>query len=54
MKSGNVETTVMDEGLAPVFYAIGTVLAAIAVLNWWLSYRIFKRMQVINNKWINL
>lgn len=51
---GNVETTVMDEGLAPVFYAIGTVLAAIAVLNWWLSYRIFKRMQVINNKWINL
>ncbi len=52
--SGNVETTVMGEGLAPVFYAIGTVLAAIAVLNWWLSYRIFKRMQVINNKWINL
>lgn len=52
--SGNVETTVMDEGLAPVFYAIGTVLAAIAVLNWWFSYRIFKRMQVINNKWINL
>ncbi len=52
--SGNVETTVMDEGLTPVFYAIGTVLAAIAVLNWWLSYRIFKRMQVINNKWINL
>lgn len=52
--SGNVETTVMDEGLAPVFYAIGTVLAAIAVLNWWISYRIFKRMQVINNKWINL
>lgn len=52
--SGNVETTVMDEGLAPVFYAIGTVLTAIAVLNWWFSYRIFKRMQVINNKWINL
>lgn len=52
--SGNVETTVMDEGLAPVFYAIGTVLAAIAVLNWWFSYRVFKRMQVINNKWINL
>ena len=52
--SGNVETTVMGEGLAPVFYAIGTVLAAIAVLNWWFSYRVFKRMQVINNKWINL
>lgn len=51
---GNVETTVMDEGIAPVFYTIGTVLTAIAVLNWWFSYRIFKRMQVINNKWINL
>lgn len=51
---GNVETTVTDEGLAPVFYAIGTVLAAFAVLNWWFSYKIFKRMQVINNKWINL
>ena len=51
---GNVETTVMDEGLAPTFYTIGAVLFGIAVLNWWFSYRIFKRMQVINNKWINL
>lgn len=25
-----------------------------AVFNYWLSYCIFKRMQVINNKWINL
>lgn len=35
-------------------YAAGAVFMAIAVLNWWFSYRIFKRMQVINNKWINL
>ena len=27
---------------------------AVGVFNWWLSYRIFRRMQVINNKWINL
>lgn len=52
--NGNVEATVMDEGLAPTFYTIGAVLFGIAVLNWWFSYRIFKRMQVINNKWINL
>lgn len=52
--NGNIEATVMDEGLAPTFYTIGAVLFGIAVLNWWFSYRIFKRMQVINNKWINL
>ena len=22
--------------------------------NWWLAYRLFRRMQVINNKWINI
>ena len=26
----------------------------LAVLNWWLSYRMFRRLQVINDKWINL
>lgn len=52
--NGNIEATVIDEGLAPTFYTIGAVLFGIAVLNWWFSYRIFKRMQVINNKWINL
>lgn len=52
--NGNIEATVMDEGLAPTFYTIGAVLFGIAVLNWWFSYRIFSRMQVINNKWINL
>lgn len=25
----------------------------LTLLDWWLAYRIFKRMQVINNKWIN-
>lgn len=27
---------------------------AIALFNWWLAYKLFKRSQVINNKWINL
>lgn len=52
--NGNVEAAVMDNGLAPAFYAAGAVLLGIAALNWWLSYRTFSRMQVINNKWINL
>ncbi|MDO4160802.1 MAG: hypothetical protein Q4D41_10135 [Prevotellaceae bacterium] len=30
------------------------VCLIIAVFNYWLSYRLFKRMQVINNKWINI
>lgn len=36
------------------FYAVGTLLMAVAVADWWLSYRVFRRMQVVNNKWINL
>ena len=30
------------------------VLFALGVLDWWLSYKIFRRMQVVNNKWVNL
>lgn len=32
-------------------FAIFTLLTA---LDWWLSYVLFRRLQVINNKWINL
>ncbi len=30
------------------------VLAALCVLDWWLAYMIFRRMQAVNNKWVNL
>lgn len=30
------------------------VLTVLTLVNYWLSYRIFSRMQVINNKWVNL
>lgn len=42
--------------LAPtgLAWAAAVVFAAVALLNWWLSYRIFRRMQVINNKWLNI
>ena len=43
-----------DTGNDAALYTAGVVFIVVAVVNWWLSYRIFKRMQVINNKWINL
>ena len=52
--SVNVETSVIDSSNNAAFYAVGTLLMAVAVANWCLSYRVFKRMQVVNNKWINL
>lgn len=52
--SVDVEATAVNAGNNAAFYAVGTVLTAVAVVNWWLSYKIFRRMQVINNKWINL
>ena len=50
------------EGLTPLAggqyamlaYIFAAVLAVATVADWWLSYKVFSRMQVINNKWINL
>lgn len=33
---------------------IGIVLMIAAALQYWLSYKLFRRMQVINNKWFNV
>lgn len=35
-------------------WTVAAVLFALGVLDWWLSYKIFRRMQVVNNKWVNL
>lgn len=35
-------------------YAVIAVGLALMALNYWASYRLFKRTNVINNKWINL
>lgn len=35
-------------------YIASAILAALTVFNYWLSFRLFKRMQVINNKWVNV
>lgn len=37
-----------------IAYAYTAVAIIVGLLNWWLAYKLFKRSQVINNKWINL
>ena len=37
-----------------ILVSVSAILTIIAAINYWLSYRIFCRMQVICNKWINL
>lgn len=43
-----------EEQISLMLYAAAVLLTVLGVVNWWLSYKIFKRMQVINNKWINV
>ena len=35
-------------------YGASLVLAILSLLNVWLSYRLFCRLQLINHKWINI
>ena len=38
----------------PSFYIINSVVSLFMVFNYWASYKVFTRMQVINNKWLNI
>ena len=38
----------------PIFYIFNSVMCALIVFHYWASYRLFTRMQVINNKWLNV
>ncbi|MBR6121452.1 MAG: hypothetical protein IKQ05_03555 [Prevotella sp.] len=38
----------------PFFYILNTTMCALIVFHYWLSYKFFCRMQVINNKWLNI
>lgn len=38
----------------PFFYVLNTTLCLLIVFHYWASYKIFTRMQVINNKWLNV
>ena len=38
----------------PSFYMINSVASLLTVFHYWASYKLFTRMQVINNKWLNV
>ena len=38
----------------PFFYILHSVMCALIIFNYWASYKLFTRMQVINNKWLNV
>jgi hypothetical protein len=38
----------------PSFYVLNTTLCALIIFHYWASYKLFTRMQVINNKWLNV
>ena len=38
----------------PFFYVLNTTLCLLIVFHYWASYKLFTRMQVINNKWLNV
>ena len=38
----------------PLFYIINSAMMLLIVFHYWLSYKLFCRMQVINNKWLNV
>lgn len=43
-----------EDSLKGIVYFIIYILPIFIVANYWLSFHIFKKMQVINNKWINI
>ena len=38
----------------PLFYIINSAMMLLIVFHYWVSYKLFCRMQVINNKWLNV
>lgn len=52
-----VGTLHIEEGSSAQYFAVFTssaVFLALAAFNYWASYKLFTRMQVICNKWINI
>ncbi|MBR6455706.1 MAG: hypothetical protein IKS72_02075 [Prevotella sp.] len=59
--SFDFKTWVLDEDTRkvimtfhPAFYILHSVLCPLVIFHYWLSYKLFTRMQVINNKWLNV
>ena len=50
----SLDNETAEQMFCTVMWTAGSVFTLLFLLNWWLSYKIFRRMQVINNKWLNL
>ena len=50
----SLDKATAEQMFSIVMWTAGSVFTLLFLLNWWLSYKIFRRMQVINNKWLNL
>ncbi len=48
------KTNTYTQFFHPAFYILNTVLCALTVFHYCASYKLFTRMQVINNKWLNV
>ena len=48
------KTETYNQVFHPFFYILNTTLCLLIVFHYWASYKLFTRMQVINNKWLNV
>jgi hypothetical protein len=48
------KTETYNQTFHPFFYILNTTLCLLIVFHYWVSYKLFTRMQVINNKWLNV
>ena len=48
------KTSTYTQIFHPSFYIINSVAFLLTVFHYWASYKLFTRMQVINNKWLNI
>ena len=48
------KTNTYTQTFHPSFYMINSVVTLLIPIHYWISYKLFTRMQVINNKWLNV
>ena len=48
------KTQTYNQTFYPFFYILHSLMCALIVFHHWASYKLFTRMQVINNKWLNV
>ena len=48
------ETNTYTQIFYPAFYILNGAVTLLIFIHYWISYKLFTRMQVINNKWLNV